>query len=92
MIENIEPGVGIEFGPVTKQVLFLTRDFDLQRGPASLSPDALATVQDLYRTHIHPTWNAGGDPVREGLAYRRLQRLFPPSDVAVQSLRSPSRN
>jgi len=71
MLENVELGP-IRFGSVTQQVILLTRDFDFRKGPASLEPEAVSKIRELYRRYRRVESKAGDDPVTEGYKAREL--------------------
>jgi hypothetical protein len=76
-LENVEPGP-IRLGDVTQQVIRWTHDFDFHRGPASLSPEAISNVRELYRKYRHVDSAPGDDPITNGYRARRFYRSNSP--------------
>lgn len=64
----------IEFGDAARQVIWLTRDFDLRDGVRSIPEGNARRIQELYRDFHHPQESANDDPIKNG--YRTL-RLYP---------------
>lgn len=65
-----------EFGETARQVILLSREFDLRQGVNSLSPENAQKIRELYRQHHHPDESPADDPISN--AYRPPRRLRPP--------------
>jgi hypothetical protein len=61
----------IEFGDVARQVILLTREFDLRTGVRSLTPENARQIRELYRQFHHPHDSPDDDPIKNG--YRTLE-------------------
>lgn len=82
-LENVEPGP-VRFGSVAQQVILLTRDFDFRKGPASLKPEVVSKIRDLYRKYRHVESKPGDDPVTEGYKARQFDRKPRPSTILTR--------
>ena len=66
--------IDFQFGETVRQVILLSRDFDLRQGVESLSPENARRIQELYRAYHHPNDPPGNDPITIGYRTRRLYR------------------
>ena len=65
--------IDFQFGETVRQVILLSRDFDLRAGVESLSPDNARRIRELYRLYHHPNDPPGNDPITNGY---RTQRFY----------------
>ena len=64
-----------QFGEAAEQMIALTRDFDLEAGVDSLSPEAQQKIREVYRAHHHPLESESEDPIVVGYRYQARRRL-----------------
>jgi hypothetical protein len=64
--------IDFQFGETVRQVILLSRDFDLRQGVESLSPENARRIRELYRQYHHPNDPPGSDPITNGYRTRRF--------------------